>query len=32
MAIPFAVIPVSAVVFVVHVLSDLTQTLARKRP
>ncbi len=32
MSIPFAVIPVSAMVLVVHVLADLTQTLGRKPP
>lgn len=32
MSIPFAVIPVSAAVFVVHVLADLTQSLGRKPP
>ncbi len=32
MSSPFAVIPVSAMVLVVHVLADLTQTLGRKPP
>ena len=31
MAIPFSVIPVSSVMFMVHVLADLTRTLDRKR-
>jgi TRAP-type transport system small permease protein len=30
MAIPFAVIPLAAVVFIVHVLADLARTLGRK--
>ena len=32
MAIPFAVIPVAAVIFVVHVLADMARTLERKTP
>ena len=32
MAIPFSVIPVAAVIFVVHVLADMARTLERKAP
>ncbi len=32
MSIPFAVIPIAALILVVHVLADITQTLGRKRP
>jgi TRAP-type C4-dicarboxylate transport system permease small subunit len=32
MAIPFSVIPVASVIFVVHVLADLARTLGREKP
>jgi TRAP-type C4-dicarboxylate transport system permease small subunit len=32
MSIPFAVIPIAALILVVHVLADIAQTLGRKRP
>jgi TRAP-type C4-dicarboxylate transport system permease small subunit len=32
MAVPFAVIPVASVIFVVHVLADIARTLERKAP
>jgi TRAP-type C4-dicarboxylate transport system permease small subunit len=32
MSIPFAVIPIAALILVVHVLADITQTLGRKTP
>lgn len=32
MAIPFSVIPVAFVIFVVHVLADMARTLERKKP
>lgn len=32
MSIPFAVIPISSMVFIVHVLADLTTTFERKTP
>ena len=32
MAIPFAVIPVAAVILVIHVLADIARTLERKTP
>jgi len=32
MAIPFSVIPVAAVIFVVHVLADMARTFGRKTP
>jgi hypothetical protein len=32
MAIPFSVIPVASVIFVVHVLADMARTLEREKP
>jgi TRAP-type C4-dicarboxylate transport system permease small subunit len=32
MSIPFSVIPIAAVIFVVHVLADMARTLERKAP